>query len=77
VKGEVPKIDKFLRRAVSFVMCFLQKAERRERERERGTSIILTGRSICTLTFDVADRKRCTGHKVCSRLVFIHSNSCK
>jgi hypothetical protein len=43
VKGEVPKIDKFLRRAVSFVMCFLQKAERRERERE--TSIILTGHS--------------------------------
>ena len=35
VKCEVPKIDKFSRRAVSFVMCFLQKAERRERERER------------------------------------------
>jgi hypothetical protein len=35
VKGEVPKIDKFSRRAVSIVMCFLQKAERRERERER------------------------------------------
>jgi hypothetical protein len=35
VKGEVPKIDKFSRRAVSFVMCFLRKAERRDRERER------------------------------------------
>jgi hypothetical protein len=31
VKGEVPKIDKFSRRAVSFVMCFLQKAGRRKR----------------------------------------------
>jgi glucosamine 6-phosphate synthetase-like amidotransferase/phosphosugar isomerase protein len=35
VEGEVPKTDKFSRRAVSFVMCFLEKAERRERERER------------------------------------------
>ena len=33
-QSEVPKTDKFSRRAVSFVMCFLQKAERRERERE-------------------------------------------
>jgi hypothetical protein len=35
VKGEVPKIDKFSHRAVSFVTCFLQKPERGDRERER------------------------------------------
>lgn len=34
MKGEVPKTDKFSRRALSFVMCFLQKAERKETERE-------------------------------------------
>jgi hypothetical protein len=65
VKGEVPKIDKFSRRAVSFVTYFLQKAERRERE----TSIIVTVPSKCTRMFDVSaltDRNSCTRYKVCS-----------